>query len=72
MRIGEPVKGTGPAAIAARDAALKQVKRDMVNLRIFAQQLADANEAQAAEIAEHAGGGPSNRSASCVSRHASS
>ncbi len=55
LRAAQAAKGGGPAAIEARNVALKQVKRDLVNLRIFAQQLADANEAQAAEIIASAG-----------------
>jgi hypothetical protein len=55
LRGAQAVKGTGKPATAARNAALKQVKRDMENLRIFTQQLADANEAQAAQIIASAG-----------------
>ena len=55
LRAAQAVKGTGPAAIALRNTALKQVKRDMTNFRIFVQQSADANEAQAASIIAGAG-----------------
>ncbi len=55
LRAAQAVKGTGKAAIEARNLTQKQVKRDMENYRIFAQQLADANPAQAAEIIASAG-----------------
>jgi hypothetical protein len=55
LRAAQAVKGTGPAAVQSRNNARKQVRRDMENLRIFAQQLADANPAQAALIIASAG-----------------
>jgi Fibronectin type III domain len=55
LRAAQAIKGNGPAAISARNDAQKQVRRDMINYRIFVQQSADANEAQAATIIASAG-----------------
>jgi hypothetical protein len=55
LRTAQAAKGSGPAAIEARDLALKQVRRDMRNFLVFVQQNADANEAQAANIITSAG-----------------
>jgi hypothetical protein len=50
LRAKQAARGTGPAAINARDDALKQVKKNAENFRIFTQQVADANPSQAATI----------------------
>jgi hypothetical protein len=55
LRAAQALKGNGPAAVAARNVALKQVKRDFENLRIYTQQCADSNESEAAAIIAAAG-----------------
>jgi hypothetical protein len=55
LRETQAAKDTGPAAVEARDVALRQVRRDLENLRISAQQAADANQEHAALVIESAG-----------------
>ncbi len=55
LRAAQAVKGTGRAALEARNGTLKQVKSDMRNYLVFAQQSADADEEQAARIFASAG-----------------
>ena len=55
LRLAQINRLLGPAAMKARNAALRLMKRDLQQLRAFVQSLADADPEHAAQIIESAG-----------------